>query len=74
VAADAELERLYEHVARTAHDLSNVLGAVLNYTTFLAEDLASNDAAADARAYLPHLEGAARRAVELVDRLTAGPQ
>ncbi len=65
--AAAELASLRAHVSRTAHDLSNALGAVLNYTTFLAEDL---EEAETAREYLLHLENAARRAVHLVDGLT----
>ncbi|MEU7865835.1 hypothetical protein [Dactylosporangium sp. NPDC049140] len=55
-------------VAATTHDLSNALGAVLNYTTFLAEDLARTGAAPE---YLPHLQSAAERALGLVTRLTA---
>jgi signal transduction histidine kinase len=62
-----ELTQLRAHVARTAHDLSNALGAVLNYTAFLGEDLPPTEGA---RTYLPHLESAARRAIDLVDRLT----
>jgi signal transduction histidine kinase len=64
--AAAQLAQLRADVAKTAHDLSNVLGAVLNYSTFLSEDLAPSEAA---REYLPHLESAARRALQLVDRL-----
>jgi signal transduction histidine kinase len=62
----AELEQLRANVAKTAHDLSNALGAVLNYSTFLSEDLSTSEVA---REYLPHLENAARRALQLVDRL-----
>ncbi len=62
----AELAQLRANVAKTAHDLSNALGAVLNYSTFLSEDLSTSEAA---REYLPHLESAARRALQLVDRL-----
>jgi signal transduction histidine kinase len=64
--AAAELEQLRAHVAQKAHDLSNALGAVLNYATFLSEDLAT---AESAREYLPYLESAARRALQLVDHL-----
>jgi len=64
--AAAELAELRAHVAKTAHDLSNALGAVLNYATFLSEDLQTAEAA---REYLPYLESAARRALQLVDRL-----
>jgi signal transduction histidine kinase len=64
--AAAELAELRAHVAKTAHDLSNALGAVLNYTTFLSEDLSTVEAA---REYLPYLESAARRALQLVDQL-----
>jgi signal transduction histidine kinase len=64
--AAAELAELRAHVAKTAHDLSNALGAVLNYATFLSEDLAT---AEGAREYLPYLESAARRALQLVDHL-----
>jgi signal transduction histidine kinase len=62
----AELAELRAHVAKTAHDLSNALGAVLNYATFLSEDLETAEAA---REYLPYLESAARRALQLVDHL-----
>jgi hypothetical protein len=55
-------------VATTTHDLSNALGAVLNYTTFLAEDLAERGTAPE---YLPHLQHAAERALALVAGLTA---
>ena len=55
-------------VAATTHDLSNAVGAVLNYTTFLAEDLTRDGVAPD---YLPHLQSAAERALDLVTRLTA---
>jgi signal transduction histidine kinase len=64
--AAAELAELRAHVAKTAHDLSNALGAVLNYATFLSEDLSTSE---DAREYLPYLESAARRALQLVDHL-----
>jgi signal transduction histidine kinase len=70
VTSEDELERLRAHVAQTAHDLSNALGAVLNYSTFLAEDLAASESA---REYLPYLEHAARRALLLVDTLHAPP-
>jgi signal transduction histidine kinase len=66
VTSDEELEQLRAHVAQTAHDLSNALGAVLNYSTFLAEDLAASESA---REYLPYLENAARRALLLVETL-----
>jgi hypothetical protein len=62
-----EVARLRAQVAKTAHDLSNALGAVLNYSTFLGEDLAHSEAA---QTYLPHLENATRRALDLVDSLT----
>ncbi|MFI5916360.1 hypothetical protein [Dactylosporangium sp. NPDC051541] len=55
-------------VTTAAHDLSNAIGAVLNYTTFLAEDLAQTGSAPD---YLPHLQSAAERALILVTGLTA---
>jgi len=64
--AAAELAELRAHVAKTAHDLSNALGAVLNYATFLSEDLSTSEGA---REYLPYLESAARRALQLVDHL-----
>jgi signal transduction histidine kinase len=64
--AAAELAQLRAHLAQTAHDLSNALGAVLNYATFLSEDLETAEAAQE---YLPYLESAARRALQLVDRL-----
>jgi signal transduction histidine kinase len=64
--AAAELAQLRAQVAKTAHDLSNALGAVLNYATFLSEDLQTAEAA---REYLPYLESAARRALQLVDQL-----
>lgn len=60
------LEVLQARVAQVAHDLSNALGAVLNYAEFLSEDLRSTPAA---QAYLPHLVNAARRAIDLVDSL-----
>jgi signal transduction histidine kinase len=62
-----ELERLRAHVAQSAHDLSNALGAVLNYSAFIAEDLAGH---ASAQEYLPYLESAARRALTLVENLS----
>jgi signal transduction histidine kinase len=55
-------------VAAATHDLSNVLGAVLNYTTFLAEDL---EGSAAAEQYLPNLQSAAQRALDLVSGLAA---
>ncbi|MFG2038561.1 hypothetical protein [Dactylosporangium sp. NPDC048998] len=55
-------------MAATTHDLSNALGAVLNYATFLAEDLAGTGAAAE---YLPHLQSAPQRALDLVAVLAA---
>jgi hypothetical protein len=51
--------------------MSNALGAVLNYCTFLGEDLATCEAAQE---YLPHLENAVRRALNLVDRLGELPR
>jgi hypothetical protein len=65
-SADAELEALRAVVGKSVHDLANALGAVLNYSTFLGEDLAGTPAALE---YLPHLEQAARRALALVDSL-----
>ena len=65
-AAD-EVAQLRAQIAKAAHDLSNALGAVLNYSTFLGEDLAHSEAA---QTYLPHLESATRRALDLVDSLT----
>ncbi|WP_433611680.1 hypothetical protein ACQP2P_44980 [Dactylosporangium sp. CA-139114] len=55
-------------VATATHDLSNALGAVLNYTTFLTEDLAASGRAPE---YLPHLQSAAERALALVAGLAA---
>jgi signal transduction histidine kinase len=69
IDAAQELARLRAHVAQSAHDLSNALGAVLNYSTFLSEDLAES---ATTHELLPHLERAARRALDLVDRLAEG--
>jgi signal transduction histidine kinase len=65
-SAEAELVALRAVVGKSIHDLSNALGAVLNYSTFLAEDLAG---APEALEYLPHLEQAARRALGLVGSL-----
>jgi hypothetical protein len=57
--------------------LGNVLGAVLNYATFLSEDLRAGEGTGGGAAlsYLPHLERAAQRAAELVEQLNrlAGP-
>jgi signal transduction histidine kinase len=64
-----DLARLRSQVDRSTHDLANALGAILNYATFLAEDLDRIAAAAGAREYLPHLENATRRALDLVDQL-----
>jgi hypothetical protein len=64
----AELHQLRAHIKRSAHDLSNALGAVLNYTTFLDEDLRQHEAA---QLYLPHLVNAANRALDLVGKLAA---
>ena len=61
-------EALRASVATATHDLSNALGAVLNYATFLAEDLDGTEAAAQ---YLPHLQSAAERALTLVTGLAA---
>lgn len=63
-----ELALLRAEVADGTHDLSNALGAILNYVAFLAEDLGENAAAAD---YLPHLQSAATRALGVVERLGA---
>lgn len=63
-----ELALLRAEIADGAHDLSNALGAILNYAAFLSEDLGDNSAAAD---YLPHLTSAARRALGVVERLSA---
>ncbi|UWP87745.1 histidine kinase dimerization/phospho-acceptor domain-containing protein [Dactylosporangium fulvum] len=65
---DEALAELRAEVSSCAHDLSNALGAIMNYTTFLAEDLAGTPAAAE---YLPHLQRAAQRALDLVERLNA---
>jgi signal transduction histidine kinase len=70
-AASEELARLREHIAQSAHDMSNALGAVLNYCTFLGEDLATCEAAQE---YLPHLQNAVRRALNLVDQLGELPR
>jgi signal transduction histidine kinase len=61
-------EALRAQVAAATHDLSNAIGAVLNYATFLDEDLAGTPAATD---YLPHLQHAAQRALDLVSGLAA---
>lgn len=63
-----ELALLRAEVADGAHDLSNALGAILNYVAFLTEDLGDNPVAAD---YLPHLQSAAHRALGVVERLSA---
>ncbi|GAA3281091.1 hypothetical protein Dvina_52900 [Dactylosporangium vinaceum] len=55
-------------VATATHDLSNAIGAVVNYTTFLTEDLTRSGAAPE---YLPHLQSAAERALALVAGLAA---
>jgi hypothetical protein len=65
-SVEAELAALRAAVAKGVHDLANALGAVLNYSTFLREDLAGNPVAED---YLPHLEQAANRALALVGGL-----
>jgi hypothetical protein len=65
-SAEAELAALRAVVGKTVHDLSNALGAVLNYSTFLGEDLAG---VPEALEFLPHLEQAARRALALVGSL-----
>jgi len=57
---------LRAQIESSTHDLSNVLGAIMNYTTFLAEDLAGTPAAQE---YLPHLPSAAQRALDLVAAL-----
>ena len=62
---EAELARLRDDVDRYTHALANVLGAILNYSAFLAEDLERMIDAADASTYLEHLENATRRAIEL---------
>jgi signal transduction histidine kinase len=66
---DAELEQLREQLARTAHDLSNALCAVVNYAAFLEQDLAAVTVPPAVREYLPQLRSAAQRAVDLVNRL-----
>jgi hypothetical protein len=73
--AAVELARLRTDLIQHAHDLNNALGAVLNYATFLSEDLQANAAAAPALSYLPHLERATQRAAHLVEQLNrlAGP-
>jgi hypothetical protein len=65
-SAEAELEALRAVVGKSVHDLANALGAVLNYSTFLGEDLAG---APESLEYLPHLEKATRRALALVSSL-----
>ena len=60
-------DELRSAVTVATHDLSNALGAVLNYATFLAEDLAGTESAV----YVAHLDNAARRALDLVARLAA---
>jgi signal transduction histidine kinase len=65
-SAEAELAALRAVVAKSVHDLANALGAVLNYSTFLREDLAGNAVAED---FLPHLEQAANRALALIGGL-----
>lgn len=66
---EADLARLRDEVSRYTHALANVLGAILNYSAFLAEDLERMADAADASTYLAHLDRAAHRAVELVSAL-----
>ena len=68
-SAAVELAKLRTDLVSHAHDLGNALGAVLNYTTFLSEDLHASDPATPALSYLPHLERAAQRAVALVEQL-----
>ena len=64
-------DALRAHVGVATHDLANALGAVLNYATFLAEDLAGTDAADVSAQYLPHLRSAAERALMSVTALAA---
>jgi hypothetical protein len=61
-------DALQTTVAAATHDLFNALGAVVNYTTFLAEDLTRAGVAPE---YLPHLQSAAQRALDLVAGLAA---
>ncbi|HLL66847.1 MAG TPA: hypothetical protein VK453_14090 [Micromonosporaceae bacterium] len=68
-ATAADLARLRSEVDRSAHDLANALGAVLNFAGFLAEDLERGAAATETSAHLPHIENATRRALDLVDQL-----
>lgn len=63
-----DLKRLRGHVAQTAHDLANALGAIQNYCTFLREDLPDSQ---EAQLYLSHLDHATRRALDLVEKLSA---
>ena len=62
---------LRAQVGVATHDLANAIGAVLNYATFLDEDLAGTDAAEVSARYLPHLRGAAERALASVTTLAA---
>ena len=66
--SDEALAELQAQVATSAHDLSNALGAIMNYVTFLTEDLAGTSAAEE---YLPHLQSAVQRALDLVEKLSA---
>lgn len=60
------LADLEARVASSAHDLSNALGVIMNYATFLAEDLADTSVTVE---YLPHLQRAAQRALDVVAAL-----
>jgi light-regulated signal transduction histidine kinase (bacteriophytochrome) len=64
----ADLALLRDEVDRYTHALANVLGAILNYSAFLAEDLETSEVA-DATTYLSYLDNAAHRAVELINAL-----
>jgi hypothetical protein len=67
---EAHLAQLREDVDRYTHALANVLGAILNYSAFVAEDLEEMTEAAEAATYLSYLDNAARRAVELITALS----
>jgi signal transduction histidine kinase len=66
---DQELRLLRDRVQAVTHDLSNLLGIALNYTVFLAEDLAEAGAPDPIRAHLPRIEAATQRAVDLLESL-----
>jgi glutamate/tyrosine decarboxylase-like PLP-dependent enzyme len=66
---EADLAQLRDDVERYTHALANVLGAILNYSTFVAEDLEELSEAAKASTHLEYLDNAARRAIELINAL-----